>query len=156
MEWVAALLVVAILLTLAGALRGRRRSPHATRPRASTPLGVHPDDVRELAEVAERLLHAHRAERARQLIDHVHSIRARGLPVRGIAPIAAGDEWILRFADGSELVVVGLTSQAPWLVVRHLVVGTVALEDHRVEGGRLLLTLHAGQRRPEFIALGDV
>ena len=32
---------------------------------------------------------------------------------------------------------------------------TVALEDHRVEGGRLLLTLHAGQRRPEFIALGD-
>ena len=118
MEWVAALLVVAILLTLAGALRGRRRSPHATRPRASTPLGVHPDDVRELAEVAERLLHAHRAERARQLIDHVHSIRARGIPVRGIAPIAAGDEWILRFADGSELVVVGLTSQAPcwWCV----------------------------------------
>ncbi|QIK73107.1 hypothetical protein G7070_13595 [Propioniciclava coleopterorum] len=149
MEWVASLLVIATIVVLAS--MGRVRKP---RVLPQVP-GVHPDDVRELTALGERLVRERRAERACVLAERVRMIRARGVPVRAMTPSRVDDQWLLRFADGSVLVVQGRRSADPWLVVRQLVGGTVELSDHRYEQGRLLLTLDAGPRRPEFIALGE-
>lgn len=144
-----ALVVIAAVVALASVSRARRRrAPRAT-------LGVHPDDVAELTAVGERLLRERRAERTTQLAERVKLIRARGVPVRGITPTHTDDQWLLRFADGSIIVVRGRRSGDPWWVVRHLLAGTVALSGHRYERGALLITLDAGARRPEFFALGE-
>ncbi len=162
MEWVAALLVVATIVVLSSTWRRRHRPPafgphagQAPEPDRFATLDLDPADLRELTALGERLVRERRAERASVLADHVRMIRARGVPVRGMAPTRVDDQWLLRFADGSQFVVVGRRGGDPWVVVRELIGGKVALVDHRYESGRLLLTLDAGARRPEFIALGE-
>lgn len=150
MEWLVALVVIATVVALTAVSRARRR------PRVQVSLGLHPDDLAELRAVGERLVRERRAERTTQLAERVKLISARGVPVRGITPTSTDDQWLLRFADGSVIVVRGRRSGDPWWVVRHLLAGTVALSGHRYERGALLITLDAGARRPEFFALGEV
>lgn len=144
-----AVLAIAVIVATVSTSRTRLRSG------VEADLGVHPDDVAELAAVGRRLVRERRAERASLLDQRVKLIRARGVPVRGITPTHSDDEWLLRFADGSRLVVQGQRSGDPWYVLRHLLGGTVAVSAHRYVRGDLLITLDAGTRRPEFIALDE-
>lgn len=161
MEWVAALVAIATIVVLSSTWRRRhpsarpRPEPQRPEPEPGPVLDLDPADLRELTALGERLVRERRAERASVLADHVRTIHARGVPVRGMAPTRVDDQWLLRFADGSQIVVVGRRGGDPWVVVRELIGGKVALADHRYESGRLLLTLDAGARRPEFIALGE-
>lgn len=148
MELIGFLAVAA--LTLAGVLRMKKR--HARR--SATPLGLDPADAAELDAIAQRVLWERLGERSSALATRLRLVLTRGVPPRGLAPVAEGQPWRLTFADGTVVEVTAPRRADLVELLLCLSLGEVSLVGHRFVGDDVVLAFAAGDRVVRVTAVG--
>lgn len=148
MELIGFLAVAA--LTLAGVLRMKKR--HARR--SATPLGLDPADAAELDAIAQRVLWERLGERSSALATRLRLVLTRGVPPRGLAPVAEGQPWRLTFADGTVVEVTAPRRADLVELLLCLSLGEVTLVGHRFVGDDVVLAFAAGDRVVRVTAVG--
>ena len=148
MELIGFLAVAA--LTLAGVLRMKKR--HARR--SATPLGLDPADAAELDAIAQRVLWERLGERSSALATRLRLVLTRGVPPRGLAPVAEGQPWRLTFADGTVVEVTAPRRADLVELLLCLSLGEVTLVGHRFVGDDVVLAFASGDRVVRVTAVG--
>lgn len=148
MELIGFLAVAA--LTLAGVLRMKKR--HARR--SATPLGLDPADAAELDAIAQRVLWERLGERSSALATRLRLVLTRGVPPRGLAPVAEGQPWRLTFADGTVVAVTAPRRADLVELLLCLSLGEVTLVGHRFVGDDVVLAFASGDRVVRVTAVG--
>lgn len=148
MELIGFLAVAA--LTLAGVLRMKKR--HARR--SATPLGLDPADAAELDAIAQRVLWERLGERSSALATRLRLVLTRGVPPRGLAPVAEGQPWRLTFADGTVVEVTAPRRADLVELLLCLTLGEVTLVGHRFVGDDVVLAFASGDRVVRVTAVG--
>lgn len=148
MELIGFLAVAA--LTLAGVLRMKKR--HARR--SATPLGLDPADAAELDAIAQRVLWERLGERSSALATRLRLVLTRGVPPRGLAPVAEGQPWRLTFADGTVVEVTAPRRADLVELLLCLSLGEVSLVGHRFVGDDVVLAFASGDRVVRVTAVG--
>ena len=137
-------------LTLAGVLRMKKR--HARR--SATPLGLDPADAAELDAIAQRVLWERLGERSSALAARLRLVLTRGVPPRGLAPVAEGQPWRLTFADGTVVAVTAPRRADLVELLLCLSLGEVTLVGHRFVGDDVVLAFASGDRVVRVTAVG--
>lgn len=148
MELIGFLAVAA--LTLAGVMRMKKR--HARR--SATPLGLDPADAAELDAIAQRVLWERLGERSSALATRLRLVLTRGVPPRGLAPVAEGQPWRLTFADGTVVEVTAPRRADLVELLLCLTLGEVTLVGHRFVGDDVVLAFASGDRVVRVTAVG--
>ena len=148
MELIGFLAVAA--LTLAGVMRMKKR--HARR--SATPLGLDPADAAELDAIAQRVLWERLGERSSALATRLRLVLTRGVPPRGLAPVAEGQPWRLTFADGTVVAVTAPRRADLVELLLCLSLGEVTLVGHRFVGDDVVLAFASGDRVVRVTAVG--